>query len=61
MLSFCSVSCAVKVGSIVNDVACKSAEETLMCDHSNESYCIALKCGNDLLRLKKKKKKKKQA
>lgn len=60
MLSFCSVSCAVKVGSIVNDVACKSAEETLMCDHSNESYCIALKCGNDLLRLTKKKKKKKQ-
>lgn len=57
MLSFCPVSCAVKVGSIVNNVACKSAEETLMCDHSNESYCIALKCGNDLLRLKKKKKK----
>ena len=24
----------------------KSGDETVVCDHSNESYCVVLSCGN---------------
>jgi len=31
----------------------KSMDETLVCDHSDESYCVVLQCGVMLSNLKK--------